>query len=57
MDWKGWDDVPEIVRSIYGDVPTELVENAISPLLLRMHWKLAEERKVGFELGHSNKRR
>ncbi|KAL4812058.1 Metallo-hydrolase/oxidoreductase [Aspergillus spinulosporus] len=49
--------VPEIVRTIYGEVPMELVENAISPFLLQVLWKLAEERKVGFELGDSNRRR
>ncbi|KAL4980817.1 Metallo-hydrolase/oxidoreductase [Aspergillus desertorum] len=59
LSWNGRSGmtVPEIVRSIYGEVPMELVENAISPFLLQVLWKLAEERKVGFELGDSNRRR
>jgi hydrolase len=59
LSWngRGGMTVPEIVRSIYGEVPMDLVENAISPFLLQVLWKLAEERKVGFELGDSNRRR
>jgi hydrolase len=49
--------LPEIVRSIYGDVPVDLVENAITPFMSQVLWKLAEDRKVGFESGDSRKRR
>jgi hydrolase len=49
--------VPEIGRAIYGEVPRELVENAIVPFLSQVLWKLAEDRKVGFEPGEANKRR
>lgn len=49
--------VPEIGRAIYGEVPKELVENAIVPFLSQVLWKLAEDRKVGFETGEANKRR
>ncbi|KAL4925849.1 beta-lactamase-like protein [Aspergillus undulatus] len=49
--------LPEIVRGIYGDVPRDLVDNAIVPFLSQVLWKLAEDRRVGFELGGSNRRR
>ena len=49
--------LPEIVRTIYGDVPGSLVDNAIIPFLSQVLWKLAEDGKVGFGLGHSKKRR
>ncbi|KAF3481328.1 metallo-beta-lactamase domain protein [Arthroderma uncinatum] len=49
--------LPEIVRSIYGDIPVDLVENAIIPFLSQVLWKLAEDRKVGFEPGEPKKRR
>jgi hydrolase len=49
--------LPEIARYIYGDVPPDLVENAIVPFLLQVLWKLTEDRKVGFEPGDVMKRR
>jgi hydrolase len=49
--------VPEIGRAIYGEVPREIIENAIVPFLSQVLWKLAEDRKVGFEPGEANKRR
>ncbi|KAJ5909058.1 metallo-beta-lactamase domain protein [Penicillium taxi] len=49
--------LPEIVRSIYGDVPADLADNAIIPFLSQVLWKLAEDRKVGFKAGRSNQRR
>lgn len=47
----------EIVQSIYGDVPTHVVEKALAPFLAQVLWKLAEDRKVGFEPGDLTKRR
>ena len=47
----------EIVRSIYGDVPHDVVDKALSPFLTQVLWKLAEDRKVGFEPGEPTKRR
>lgn len=47
----------EIVRSIYGDVPREVVEKALAPSMSQVLWKLAEDRKVGFEPGEPSKRR
>ena len=47
----------EIVRSIYGNVPDEVVEKALAPFLNQVLWKLAEDRKVGFEPGEATKRR
>jgi hydrolase len=49
--------IPEIGRAIYGEVPGEIIENAIVPFLSQVLWKLAEDRKVGFEPGEANKRR
>ncbi|KAI9042714.1 metallo-beta-lactamase type thioesterase nscB [Aspergillus affinis] len=57
LSWKRAMTLPEIVRSIYGDVPAEVVDNAIVPFLSQVLWKLAEDRKVGFQSGHSNQRR
>lgn len=47
----------EIVRSIYGNVPDEVVEKALAPFLNQVLWKLAEDRKIGFEPGEATKRR
>ncbi|KIA75529.1 metallo-beta-lactamase domain protein [Aspergillus ustus] len=46
----------EIVESMYGNVP-ENVEKALVPFLSQVLWKLAEDRKVGFEAGEPTKRR
>ncbi|KAL2834294.1 beta-lactamase-like protein [Aspergillus cavernicola] len=46
----------EIVQSLYGSVPPD-VENALSPFLNQVLWKLAEDRRVGFEAGDPKKRR
>lgn len=47
----------EIIRSIYGDVPKEIIDNALVPFLTQVLWKLAEDRKVGFSPGEPKKRR
>ncbi|KAK2596151.1 hypothetical protein QQS21_006428 [Conoideocrella luteorostrata] len=47
----------EIIRSIYGEVPKEIVDNALAPFLTQVLWKLAEDRKVGFAPGEAKKRR
>ncbi|KAJ5738179.1 metallo-beta-lactamase superfamily protein [Penicillium malachiteum] len=47
----------EIVQSIYGDVPVDVVEKAFAPFLTQVLWKLAEDRKVGFEPGEPMKRK
>ncbi|KAF3384772.1 Lactamase-like protein vrtG [Penicillium rolfsii] len=49
--------IPEIGQAIYGEVPGEIIENAIVPFLSQVLWKLAEDRKVGFEPGETSKRR
>ncbi|KAL3475800.1 beta-lactamase-like protein [Aspergillus californicus] len=46
----------EIVQSLYGTVPPD-IENALSPFLSQVLWKLAEDRRVGFEAGDPKKRR
>lgn len=46
----------EIVTAMYGDVPGD-IENALAPFLSQVLWKLAEDRKVGFEPGDATKRR
>lgn len=45
----------EIVRSMYGSVPDE-VEKALVPFLSQVLWKLAEDRKVGFEAEPAKRR-
>ncbi len=47
----------EIVRSIYGDVPAHVIEKALAPFPTQVLWKLAEDRKVGFQPGDAGKRR
>ena len=54
---KGGMMLPEIVRSIYGDVPADVVEKALAPFLTQVLWKLAEDRNVRFEPGEPTKRR
>ncbi|KAB5566227.1 metallo-beta-lactamase superfamily protein [Coniochaeta sp. 2T2.1] len=40
--------VRELVRELYGDLPPDLVANAIDPCVSQVLWKLAEERRAGF---------
>ena len=41
----------EIAKSIYGNVPSDVFEKALAPFMTQVLWKLAEDRKVGFEPG------
>lgn len=54
---RGGMTIHEIIRSIYGNVTDEVVENALVPFLTQVLWKLAEDRKIGFEPGEMTKRR
>ncbi|KAA8646853.1 hypothetical protein EYZ11_008635 [Aspergillus tanneri] len=54
---KGGMTLYEIVRAMFGRVPQEVVDQALAPFLLQILWKLAEDRKVGFEPGDPVKRR
>ncbi|KAL3457361.1 beta-lactamase-like protein [Aspergillus heterothallicus] len=53
---RGGMTIREIVESMYGSVPED-VEKALVPFLSQALWKLAEDRKVGFEAGEAMKRR
>ncbi|RDW90677.1 metallo-beta-lactamase type thioesterase nscB [Aspergillus mulundensis] len=46
----------EIIFAMYGETSDE-VEKALAPFLSQVLWKLAEDRKVGFEPGSAAKRR
>lgn len=46
----------EIIQVMYGDL-TDDVEKALAPFLSQVLWKLAEDRKVGFQPGSAAKRR
>ncbi|KAI1079860.1 metallo-beta-lactamase domain protein [Whalleya microplaca] len=46
----------EIVHAIYGTVPADLAEKAMEPLLTQVLWKLAEDKKVGFQMANRKKR-
>ncbi|KAL4743735.1 beta-lactamase-like protein [Aspergillus similis] len=46
----------EIILAMYGEI-TDEVEKALAPFLSQVLWKLAEDRKVGFEAGSAAKRR
>lgn len=39
----------ELVQNMYGSVPDEAYSQAIEPSITEVLWKLAEDRKVGFE--------
>lgn len=40
----------ELVHALHGELPEELFKNAFEPFMTESLWKLAEERKVGFEV-------
>jgi hydrolase len=46
----------ELVHALHGDIPEELFKNAFEPFLTESLWKLAEERKVGFEVVRGRRR-
>lgn len=41
--------IQELVHMIYGSVPDEAYTQAVEPFTMEVLWKLAEDRKVGFE--------
>ena len=53
---KGSLTIRELVQALHGEVPSDIYEMALEPLTLEILKKLAEDRKVGFELGGGNKR-
>ncbi|KAI1098429.1 metallo-beta-lactamase domain protein [Jackrogersella minutella] len=46
----------EIVRVMYGNVPVEMVEKAMEPVLMQVLGKLAEDKKVGFQILNRKRR-
>jgi len=46
----------ELVVSLHGDVPDSIFKTALEPSTTEVLWKLAEDRKVGFEMDRGNKR-
>lgn len=46
----------ELVHSLHGDVPERVVEMALEPFMTEVLLKLAEDRKVGFELNADSKK-
>ena len=46
----------ELVYSLHGDVPDDMFELALEPFMTEVLWKLAEDRKVGFEMAGGNRR-
>ena len=53
---KGSLTTKELVRLAYGDVPDDVCEMALEPFTTEVLLKLAEDRKVGFEMKAGNKR-
>jgi hydrolase len=53
---KGSLTIRELVYTLHGDVPDDIFEMALEPFTTEVLWKLAEDRKVGFELGEGNRR-
>ena len=47
---KGSLSARELVQMLHGEIPEELFKNAFEPFMTESLWKLAEERKVGFEI-------
>jgi hydrolase len=46
----------ELVYSLHGDVSDDMFEMALEPFTTEVLWKLAEDRKVGFELVKGKRR-
>ena len=46
----------ELVYSLHGDVPDDIFQMALEPFMTEVLWKLAEDRKVGFEMDGGNRR-
>lgn len=55
-NFKGSLSTKQIVHSLHGEIPEELFKNAFEPFMLEALWKLAEERKVGFEISKSERK-
>ena len=53
---KGSLTIRELVYAMYGEVVDEIFEMALETFTTEVLWKLAEDRKVGFELGNGNRR-
>lgn len=53
---KGSLTTKELVHSLHGDVPERVVEMALEPFMTEVLLKLAEDRKVGFELNADSKK-
>ena len=53
---KGSLTTQELVHSLHGDVPQNMFEMALEPFTTEVLLKLAEDRKVGFELNAGNKK-
>lgn len=53
---KGSLTAKELVYSVHGDVPDDIVEMALEPFTTEVLLKLAEDRKVGFELNAGKKK-
>ena len=49
---KGSLSLPDLVREMYGSLPPDVSELVIQPSVLATLHKMAEDRKVGFEIGH-----
>ncbi len=45
----------EVVCSLHGEVPDDMFEMVLEPSTMEVLWKLAEDRKVGFELNGGNR--
>lgn len=53
---KGSLTTKELVHSVHGDVPEDIFEMALEPFTTEVLLKLAEDRKVGFELNAGKKK-
>ena len=53
---KGSLTIRELVQALHGEVPADMYEMALEPLTSEILRKLAEDRKIGFELGGGSKR-
>lgn len=53
---KGGLTIRELVYELHGEVPTDIYEMALEPFTTEVLWKLAQDRKVGFELSRGDKK-
>ena len=53
---KGGLTVRELLFVLHGELPNQEIEMALEPFISEVLWKLAEDRKIGFEISRGNRK-